>query len=471
MIRLLLNRREIASDLPATLPTLDFLRLNQGLTGAKAGCREGDCGACGVLVGERLGGGGLRYRAMNSCILPLGALAGRHLLTIECLGGDALSPVQTALAEEGGGQCGFCSPGLVIALTNWLLNGRSFDAEEALEALDGNFCRCTGYQGIKRAAARLAALGRTLAEDGDRIPALVAAGVLPPWLPEIPARLAPLAQLAQTALPPLGALLMAGGTDLFAHPRRPSPLSSLWLAGPGLKGIRLEGGRCRIGAATTLEELLESALLAAHLPHFHALLSRVGATPIRDRATLGGNLVNASPIGDLSICLLALGAEVRLHGPAGERRLPLGDFFLGYKRLDKTPEELVTAVEFPLHDATSRFHFEKVAHREHLDIAAVNSALCLELDGDHIRHAALAAGGVAPIPLLLRQTSALLIGRRIGADLVRAAAERAMSEVAPIDDVRGSAAYKRRLLGRLVFAHFLALAPEALLAGFPQEDA
>ena len=460
---------ELVTGLPdSARSVLAWLREDRGLTAAKDACREGECGACAALLGALEPGGGLRYRLVNTCLLPLVALGGHHLVTLEGLNrpDGTLSPVQRALVEEGAIQCGFCTPGVVMALTNWLLNGIRFDREEGIEALDGNICRCTGYQVFKRALTRLSPLGAGLPPPPARLGALVTAGVVPASFLDIADRL--------TRLPPpqptprtIGGLLVAGGTDLFAHPR-PSPPPLVLLDGrPGLHGIDLTADRCRIGATTTVEELLESAVLEARIPHLHRSLTRFGGTPVRDRATLGGNLVNASPIGDLSVCFLALGAEVVVQGPLGVRRLPLSGFFLGYKRLDLHPDEWVAAVEFPLAPGPTRFNFEKVAHREHLDVAAVNSALHLELADGTIRRAGLSAGGVAPVPLWLADTSAWLRGRPLDAATAWGAAQRAQQEATPIDDVRGSAAYKRLLLRQLVLAHFQALGPAGITAGWP----
>lgn len=463
MIPFLLNCRPMTSELPAGLPVLDLLRRELGLNATKSGCREGDCGACSVLLGAPSPDGGLRYRMVNSCLLPLGALAGKHLVTLEGLNGDALTPVQSALVEEGGVQCGFCTPGVVIALTAHLLNSDSFELRGILESLDGNLCRCTGYMGIKRAGERLnRQIGGTLPPAGaQRIAALVEAGVLPSCFSGTQQLLAELPPVPQGAG---DGLLVAGGTDLFA--RSPDGLLDKRLSfadyRPELAGVEIGDGRCLIGAATTVEELLESTLLEREIPHLHQFLAHVASTPVRDRATLGGNLVNASPIGDLSICLLALDADLVLQQRGRERRLPLRNFFLGYKQLQLEQDEQVKRIEFTEPAGHVRFNFEKVALREYLDIASVNTACGLELEGRRVRHVSLAAGGVAATPLLLAQSAAMLSGEEINAGLVLAVADMAAREVKPIDDVHGSARYKRLLLRQLVIAHFVALTPELI---------
>jgi len=458
-IHFILNRELKQCEAAPGLPFLDTLRDELGLTAAKAGCREGDCGACAVLLGQWDEAGQLRYRSVNTCLLPLGALEGAHVLTVEGLG-ENINPVQQALVEEGGIQCGFCTPGMVIALTAHLLTSPRLDAEHLLEALDGNLCRCTGYLGIQRAGERLhGLLGELPLEPGARLAALMAAGILPPWLGEIPARLAALPRRVSHAEPEEGEPVLAGGTDLLLQ--RPARLCAHepWFAAarPEWHGIRVAEGRVSLGATTTLQELLESQELVRVLPEMHRALGHVASTPVRDRATVGGNLVNASPIGDMSILLLALDAELLLRHHGRERRLPLKDFFLGYKKLALAEGEMLVAVEFQL--PKGGFHFEKVAHRDHLDIASVNCALVLELEDRVVRRLRLSAGGVAPIPLRLSKVEETLIGLELYASRAVAAASLAAASVEPLDDVRGSARYKRLLLRQLVLASFLALAP------------
>ncbi len=319
------------------------------------------------------------------------------------------------------------------------------------------------YMGIKRAGERLnQQIGNALPSAGtQRIAALVEAGVLPSCFSRAEQLLADLPPVPQQTV---DGQLVAGGTDLFA--RSPDGLLDQRLSfadrRPELAGIEVRDGRCLIGAATSVEELLESRLLEGEIPHLHQFLAHVASTPVRDRATLGGNLVNASPIGDLSICLLALDADLILEKQGKQRRLPLRHFFLDYKQLQLEPGEQVKRIEFAEPAGHVRFNFEKVAQREYLDIASVNTACGLELEGRRVRHVSLSAGGVAAIPLLLEQSAAMLSGEEIDADLVLAAADMAAREVTPIDDIHGSASYKRLLLRQLMIAHFVALTPELI---------
>ncbi len=463
----LLNDREVSVPRTAGTVLLDVLRDDFGLTGTKEGCREGDCGACMVLLGVP-GPDGIVYRTVNSCLFPLGDAAGRHIVTIEGLNGADLSPVQRALVDGGAIQCGFCTPGLVVALTGFLLSCATVSEADGVAALGSNICRCTGYASIRRAIGRLCSQFRDLepsegASSAARVAALVARGILPRHFLDAPARLRGLS--GKSPAPAVGAgsrVAVAGGTDLFvtrAGELREAGLDLLSRR-DDIRGIRTEAGRCRIGAATTLTEVESSPAVRRAFPELGACLARIASLPIRNRATIAGNIVNASPAGDLSVIFLALGADLILSRGSERRTVRLRDFFLGYKVLDLKPGELVAEIDFPLLQPGDRFHFEKVGRREFLDISGVSSAIRLRLADDRIVEAHVSAGSVAPVPLYLRKTSELLRGKGVSTETAREAAAAAEGEILPIDDVRGSAAYRKALLPRLVLAHFLGLFPE-----------
>ena len=464
---IILNDREQAFFRNSGTVLLDVLRDDLGLTGTKDGCREGDCGACLVLLGTPRPEG-ISYKTVNSCLLPVGDAAGCHVVTIEGLNQPDLSPVQLALIEEGAIQCGFCTPGLIVALTGFLLSGAPVSEADGIAALGGNICRCTGHVAIRRAIARLCGQFRDLdPKDGQsssaRIAALVSRQVLPPYFLDIPARLRGLdaahtAEEKHETRPPV---LVAGGTDLFvtqADKLRDAELTLLSRR-EDLQGIRIEGDACCIGAATPLAAIEASPVIRRMLPDLDRHFVRIASVSIRNRATLAGNIVNASPAGDLSIILLALNATVVLVRGKRKRKVLLRDFFRGYKVLDMAADEMITEIRFPVPDAATRFNFEKVSRREHLDIASVNSALQLRIQDDRIVEAHVAAGSVAPVPLYLQKTSTFLQGQPISAATARAAAAVANGDISPISDVRGSADYKRALLPRLILAHFLAMFP------------
>jgi xanthine dehydrogenase small subunit len=469
MIRLLLNRDVIETSLPPGTVMLDFLRRGRGLAGTKEGCREGDCGACMVLLGEPRGDGVL-YRPVNSCLLPLGEAQGRHVVSIEGLNLAGLSPAQHAFVEENATQCGFCTPGFIVSLAGFLLSSPSWDVDAAVDALAGNICRCTGYASIRRALQGVcAALGQPPAPgSAERTLQLIAAGWLPESFKDAPGHVrTPSAQADSTGN--ADELLVAGGTDLFVQRAETLVEAGFALLSrrDDLRGVRVEGGCCVMGAATPWADLEDSPVLREILPGLAEHLKLAASRPIRHRATPGGNLVNASPIGDLAIMLLALGASVVLENGTTRREVALRDFFPGYKKLAKTSGELVAEVRFPVPPPGAVFAFEKVSRRAHLDIASVNSAMLAVVRDGTVAGMELSAGGVAPVPLRLGRASARLAGAPLNAAVLREALDIAQTEVAPISDVRGSADYKRLLLRRLLAAHFLKLAPglaEELLA-------
>jgi xanthine dehydrogenase small subunit len=479
-VRFILNDESIESHLHPATVVLDFLRADRRLTGTKEGCREGDCGACAVLLGERAGNGGsaLRYRAVNSCLLPLGDVEGKHLVSIEGINpadAGALTPVQSRLVEHGAIQCGFCTPGFVVSLTAYLLGARSWSYEQAVDAVAGNICRCTGYASIKRAIAdlldQLSAVNHPGARRGrpwqEHLKTLIACGVVPEYFLGIPERLGSLEAADSHLRGAEERALVAGGTDLFVQ--RPEQLLEEQLhfvsRAPEMREARAEGTRLLLGAGIAMEEVKEIPELRERLPRLAEDLSLIASAPIRNRATLGGNIVNASPIGDFTVMLLALGAVLGLKGGKGIREVPLERFFLGYKKLDMRPGERLQWIAVPLEEG--RFSFEKVSKRRHLDIASVNSAAWLTVRDGRIVTARLAAGGVAPVPLFLSRASACLEEKwleEVDEDHLEQMLLLAQGEIAPISDVRGSERYKRLLLRQLLLAHVHKLFPEMMRA-------
>ena len=462
MISFLLNDTLVESTEPEGMVLLDIIRNKQHLPGTKIGCREGDCGACTVLIGE-LRDGHVEYKSMTSCLLALANVRGKHIVTVEGLNMDNLSPVQQAIVDESGTQCGFCTPGFVVSLSGCCLSRENVTEELVVRAIDGNICRCTGYKSIQRATAILAV--QLASKDAkDPIGWSVKNGFLPSYFNGIKERLKtipPAPPVRAGNFPPL-----AGGTDLYVQKHdtmHHSPVRSVF-NDEELKGIRFEGDQCTIGGACTAADLMASSELKHHFPSLEKYLLLVSSTPIRNMGTLAGNFVNASPIGDLTVFFLALDSTIELGKggkfPAPTRSLKLRDLYKGYKQLDKSPDEILTSVRFTIPTGNTRFHFEKVSKRTHLDIASVNSAIRLELNGDTIREAHMSAGGVAPIPKYLANTSAFLAGKLISKDTVRSAITVMNEEIAPINDARGTADYKRLLLRQLFFAHFMELFPE-----------
>ncbi len=468
-----LNDRFVSTDAPAGLLVLDYLRRNEHLVGTKEGCKEGDCGACAILIGE-LDDGRVRYEPVTSCLVPLGEMQGRHVVTIEGINLEGLSPVQEAMVDFGGTQCGFCTPGFVVSMTWYLMAETNEPTLEGMKrAISGNLCRCTGYASINRASKSLI---ERFAEGGQwadiwqaegRIEALVEAEMLPEYFGQMSERLAEIEQPEVTHEGDVTEFLVAGGTDLYVQQGESIPGASVQMLNhfPQMRGVRLEDGQLRVGALTTFEAFARDERIQKLIPRIDEFMFLIASLHIRNRATLGGNIVNASPIGDMTSMLLALGSTLVLSDGTTEREVPMQEFFLDYKVLDRKPEELVTEIVFA--DAATegegetRVNFEKVSKRKALDIATVCSGFRCETDDDGvIEQVGISMGGVAAIPLFLDETCAFLKGKQISADVVRRACAVAMGEASPISDVRGSADYKRLLVRQLLIAHFVECYPK-----------
>jgi xanthine dehydrogenase small subunit len=452
-IRFVLNTEEIELEIPTGRPLLDAIRRDADLKGTKHACREGDCGSCVVLLGDP-GSGIVRYRAMTSCLMPVAAAAGCHVITIEGLDPGEVGPLHQPFIDEGASQCGFCTPGFLVSLAGHLLNCTDWDEAAAFNSLAGNICRCTGYASIQRATVRILEALRENVDPGEpRFAALVREGYLSPALREARSRTL---GLESATVDHGDDRPVAGGTDLYVQ--RPDDYSrvDVPLVRAPHRGIRVEGDEIVLAGTATAEDMKQSPELAAELGDMFGPMDLMGSLPIRERATIAGNLVNASPIGDMTAMLMAVDATLDLAGDGGTRQVPLRSFYLGYKAMDLRPGELVESIRFPRRPGRL-FNFEKVSKRTYLDIASVNSATSILVENGAIVSAGLSAGGVAPVPMALTETEAMLVGRAPDAETAWAAALSAAAEATPIDDVRGSAVYKRLLLRQLVLAHFQAL--------------
>ena len=466
MLLFILNNETIQTTVPPGVTVLDFVRYHKALTGTKIGCREGDCGACTILVGE-LREETVIYRSMTSCLMPLTNAGGKHIVTIEGInpGPGELTPVQQAMIEENGTQCGFCTVGFVVSLTGLCLQENKASLDQAISSIDGNICRCTGYKSIERASSRLINLLDT--QDGlSSLSFAIAQGIVPPWFADIKNRLKKI-QPPETGSQPETLsrkknTFVSGGTDLYVQ--RPEDMvytpASYVFDTASLQSIREVNGRIEIGGSVTVTDLMESDIMQELFPRLYQHMKLVSSTPIRNMATVAGNLVNASPIGDLTIWFLAMDSTIVVRN-GSVREIPLRDFYQGYKSIAKTGDEVVEKIYFTKPDHTSVFNFEKVSKRTFLDIATVNTAIQLRMEGNEILEAHVSAGGVAPVPLYLKNTSSCLMGKNLPFDeeTEHEINHILQAEISPISDVRGSASYKRLLLQQLFRAHFIELLP------------
>ncbi len=464
MISFILNNELIKTDISSGYVLLDFIRKNRRLTGTKEGCREGDCGACTVLVGE-LFKDEIKYKTVNSCLFPLGDAHLKHIVTIEGLNVDGLNFLQEKFVHQGGTQCGFCTPGFIVSSMGYFLTNNKFNLETAIEFVGGNICRCTGYAGIKRSLAdTIVHLNSTIHNNGESnfkgIQELVKIKFIPEYFLTIPDRLK---QLRDEKLQLDKELrIVSGGTDLYVQRWDELVDKEIYLLSSrkDLKGINISDDEILIGGATTISEIEESEIINEYLPELKEFLKLFGSKQIRNRATIAGNIVNASPIADIVNILLVLDAKLHLVLKDNYRTVLIRDFYKGYKLLDKAENEIIKSVSFKIPNKNYLFNFEKISRRTYLDIASVNSSFFAHIDGDLIIEGNISAGGVSPIPLYLKKASSFLRGKRINSDTISECVEIALSEISPISDARGSAEYKRLLLRQLIFAHFEKFYPD-----------
>ena len=456
MIEFILNNKPIKTIQPSGALLLDFVRYEQSLTGTKIGCREGDCGACTVLIGDLIDGR-LNYRQVTSCLTPLGNVQGKHVVTIEGLNMESLSPVQQYMVDESGSQCGFCTTGFVVSLTQFCLANSAPTYKDAIASIDGNICRCTGYKPIERAAKHIT---ESLSDKSEKetLDWLITQKFIPSYFNQIPEMLNALSKGENNSQ---NGTVVGGGTDLYVqkHDQLINQDVDLISDSPDLNFIEIDNGLCKVGAGTTATDLMESDIFISAFPRLKAHLKLVASSPIRNTATLGGNFVNASPVGDFTVFFLALNAKIKLTKNSDSRSIYLNDFYKGYKDLDKSSDEILSTISFKLPTQDSHFNFEKVSKRIHLDIASVNTAILITISGNEITQAHLSAGGVGPIPMYLSKTCNFLLGKSLSRETVQSALEILQSEISPISDVRGSADYKRLLLRQLFYAHFITLFP------------
>ena len=422
-------------DVSPTRTLLDWLREDRGLTGTKEGCNEGDCGACTVMVTDSAG-----TRALNACILFLPQLHGKAVRTVEGLASPdgTLHPVQQAMVDHHGSQCGFCTPGFVVAMAANHLNGET-DHDTALA---GNLCRCTGYAPILRAAraAEAAPVPDWIKDDP--------ASIILPQIPRGSGGSAPGAfiprsadDLAQWYLANPQGRLIAGATDVglwvTKSLRDLGPVA--FIAGVAdLRGVTVTDTGIRIGAATTIAELRHA--IAPYHPAFAELLRRYASEQVRNAATLGGNIANGSPIGDAPPVLIALGATLHLRRGDARRAIPIESFFLDYGRQDRAPGEFVEAVTIPRQPDTLRV--SKLSKRFDQDISAVCGAFAITVDSGRVTSARIAFGGMAGIPKRASQTEAALTGADWSEAAIETACTALEADFTPLSDMRASAAYR-----------------------------
>lgn len=459
MIEFLLNKEHIKTKLPSGSILLDFIRKEENLTGTKIGCREGDCGACTVLVGSLNLEGNIDYKTVTSCLTPIASVHGKHVVTIEGLNlSEGLTSVQEAIKENNATQCGFCTPGFVVSLTGYTFNSNT-SISGIKDAVSGNICRCTGYKSIEKAAEDIDII-LDKSDNPNSISWLIDNKFIPNYFAEIPKRLKDIN--TDRSYSKQG-IIVGGGTDLYVtQADELQELNIELISEKDNSSITINKNTCVIGAGATASDILNFTELHNYFPELITYFKLVSSQQIRNMGTVGGNLANASPIADLAIFFLALNSKITLEDKQDIlRTIHLKDFFKGYKSIDIAEGETIKDLTFKLPEK-DHFNFEKVSKRTHLDIASVNSAMNITNNNNIIADIHLSAGGVSPIPLYLRNTCLFLKGKVLSSENIRKAHCVLKEEISPISDVRGSKEYKRLLIRQLYYGHFIKLFPEII---------
>lgn len=448
-IRFLLNGAEVVLDNPNPTETLlDFLRENRKLKGTKEGCNEGDCGACTVSIAA-LEGGSLIHRALNACILFLPQLHGKSVRTVEGISAPdgRLHPVQQALVEYHGSQCGFCTPGFVMSMYTAHRDGRQdFD-----DVLAGNLCRCTGYAPIIRAAEAAAKVPQPdwLADEGDKLAAMAGGDI------ELDGAFLPatLDSFADWYANNPDARIVGGATDLglWVTKLMRNLLPTVFVHRlEEMQQIEITDGGIRIGAGVTVARV--RGAMVDRYADFAEMLRRYGSVQVRNSATIGGNIANGSPIGDNPPSLIALGAMLTLRRGNERREILLEDFYISYGKQDRQAGEFVESVFIP--NQPDNIAVYKISKRFDQDISALCGAINIVVEGGVVNSARIAFGGMAAIPQRASNVEAALVGQVWNEATIENAAAALAQDYTPIDDVRGSAEYRLRTAKNLLVRYF-----------------
>lgn len=457
-LRFLLNDTEVAlTEVGASDTLLDHLRLARRMTGTKEGCAEGDCGACTVLAG-RLTSDGLVYEPINACIRLMASCHATHIVTVEHLRGPdgGLHPIQAAMVAHHGSQCGFCTPGIVMALYGlWMTNPAAGEAEIET-ALQGNICRCTGYAPIIRAAQSAGAAGGqaqdALAREREAVAARLAGmrdgrvslarGADRALIP------ADTDDLAAALLEEPGATLVAGATDVGLWVTKfMRDISPAIFIGHLMKEITVADGLIRLGAGVTYSEA--APILTRHIPEAAEYWSRIGGWQVRNAGTIGANIANGSPIGDTPPLLIALDARIVLRRGGARREMPLEAFFIDYGKQDRQPGEFVEEIVIPVPQG-ARIAAYKVSKRRDSDITSVAAGIRVDVADGIITDARLAFGGMAGTPKRARAAEDALRGQPFTEAAFEAAARAIAGDFQPMTDMRASAEYRATVARNLI---------------------
>ncbi|MCC4798571.1 xanthine dehydrogenase small subunit [Enterovibrio norvegicus] len=481
MIRFLLNQtlREESSISP-NMTVLNYLREHIAKTGTKEGCGSGDCGACTVVLGEVVDGS-LSYRSVNACLTFVSALHGKQLITVEDLRDKtSLHPVQQAMVEHHGSQCGFCTPGFIMSMFALTKNKPNADKEETYEALAGNLCRCTGYRPIVEAALSLSQSQPIRDQFAELEKETIArlSSIAPPNLEhqfDGKSAFTPQSsdELADVLLAHPNARLLAGGTDLALEVTQfYRDIDELIYVGQvnDIKVVKETDTHIEIGANVPLTDVYSA--LTPHYPDFGTLIQRFASLQIRNQGTVGGNIANASPIGDAPPLLIALGASIELRRGDAVREIPIEDFFKDYKVTALQPSEFIQTIRIPKPQTEQMFKAYKISKRFDDDISAVCGAFRLTFGNDAngsdiVTCVRIAFGGMAATPARATNSEQALLGKPLSTESIQAAMLALEHDFAPITDFRASKEYRLETAANLLYRMYI----EQRLASYGKDAA
>lgn len=462
-IKFFLNKEFKNINVTADISVLEYIREYSGLTGTKLGCGEGDCGSCTIAVGTYRDGE-IKYKAVNSCLMPVAKMQNKHIVTIEGLAKDEnnLHQIQKSTIKNHATQCGFCTPGINMSLFCYLINHQEKpELKEALQALEGNLCRCTGYESIKKTAEENVEIYKK-----EKF-------LVPDYFEEVKNKLSDFhenitynsryyipqnkTELFDFLKKNKDAKIISGGTDIMVSKKvKGVEYKSLVDISEidDFNFINFENNNIIIGANISLSQIIDNNLIKKHFPILPEALLQIASVQIRNIASITGNICNASPVADTAAILMAANAKLIIASENNKsRKININDFYLGYKQIDIKNTEVVQAIEIPIENDLL-FSFEKTSKRKSVDISTVSSAVSIKVENNIIKKINIAFGGIAATPIALTEIKKFLTEKKITEEIINQSAELAMQSVNPISDMRGSEEYRKLLVKNHIIKHF-----------------
>ena len=455
-IEFVLNNKLISiNNLDTNTTVLNFLRNEKNLTGTKEGCASGDCGACTAVVGE-LKKNKIEYKSINTCITFLYTLNGKQLVTIEHLGNRSLHPVQKAMVESDGSQCGFCTPGIVMSMYCMYENKVKPTNDNIDKYLSGNLCRCTGYIPIKKSIRNMYNYKKNKSDQKNIISLLKNINRNDIMIENNESKFFVhynLKGLIKDYQKNNNSYLLVGGTDLALEvTKKRNNLKNIFYLGSNkeLNFINIKNNKIHIGAATPISDIIPK--LDKIYPTFSKMFERYGSEQIRNSASLGGNLGSASPIGDSLPVLIALDSKIVIQGKK-QRTVSLDDYFISYRKTKLKKNEFIKEIIIPINQENILKCY-KISKRIDDDISSVFMAINANLKNNTFKSIKIVCGGMAEIPKIAKSTQKYLLNKKFNQENINEAKKIIAKEFNPIDDMRASKEYRVKISKNLLERFF-----------------